>query len=394
MPAIAPNIRQRLLCRSDLHAMEVDGERIAQWLRNEQLTFLGHVDAEDLPGGDAVYATDDDTVHAELLTLLTQHGRDGVALATTEARTLLEGETNGPGAHAEAKQPKVAAGASNPADMISEHVVQEGLDEAIDEITEAIDNLLVSTNNAPLDLRDDAPLHEAAQDADGNDVVEVEPAQVETTIDEDILVEIGPEEVEAASAQALHDWTADQRATTGARSGPATTHTDVRVVLDAQPVAEALQQILAAVRALGERQLPQTDLAPVTESIQKGVRALQATVAKATNRTETDERLDRIHDALLEAVDVVRGLGDMGTRRKAARAARNSRKAAASAAPRFSLTNARENAGAVLAAASTMVGWSAAAWLYATDGKLALGALVCANLVACAALLARKPDAK
>lgn len=391
MSAIAPIIRQRLLCRSDLHAMEVDGERIAHWLRSEQLTYLGHVDAEDLPGGDAVYATDDEEVSAELRALLTKHGREGVVLSTVEAKAMLEGLP----VAAEADEPdsdKPASAQSSPAqDMLSEHVVQEGLDEAIDEITEAIDNLLVTTHNAPLDLRDDAPLHETT---DETDVVEVEPARSETTLDEDILVEIGPDEVEAANAHALHEWAPESSAQRVARDAQATAPSEVRVTLDAQPVTEALQQILAEVRALAGRQMPQTDLAPVTEAIQKGIRSLQATAVKAAIRSGVEERLDRLHDAVLEAVDVVREMGDMGARRKAARSARNARKQAEEGKPRFSFTTARENAGAVLAAASTLIGWSAAAWLYASDGKLALGALVCANLVACAALLARKPATK
>lgn len=388
MSAIAPIIRQRLLCRSDLHAMEVDGERIAQWLRSEQLAYLGHIDAEDLPGGDAVYATDDEAVSAELRSLLTQHGRDGVALSTADAKALLEGSSVAAEIDTPESDEPVATQASPAEDMISEHVVQEGLDEAIDEITEAIDNLLVTTHNAPLDLRDDAPVNETM---DETDVVEVAPARSETTLDEDILVEIGPDEVEAADAQALQDWAPGPSAQRVARNEPATAPSEVRVTLDAQPVTETLQQILDVVRALAERQMPQTDLTPVTEAIQKGVRSLQATVVKTTNHAEVEERLDRIHDGLLEAVEVVRELGDLGARRKAARSARNARKQMAAGKPRFSFTTARENAGAVLAVASTLVGWSAAAWLYASDGKLALGALVCANLVACAALLARKP---
>ncbi|MEY2714395.1 MAG: hypothetical protein RIT24_738 [Planctomycetota bacterium] len=388
MPAIAPVIRQRLLCRSDLHAMEVDGERIAQWLRSEQLAYLGHIDAEDLPGGDAVYATDDAGLQIELQELLTQHGRGGVALATDDARALLEDTTAEPADAATDDAQPATEKAAKADDMISDHVVQEGLDETIDEITEAIDNLLVTTHNAPLDLRDDAPLLEGSEETD---VVEVAPASSETTLDEDILVEVGPDEIEAVNAHALHEWAPESRAQRIEKIEPSQAPAEVRVTLDAQPVTDALQQILAAVRALGERQLPQTDLAPVNETIQKGIRSLQATVVKATDRSDVEQRLDGIHDALVEAIEVVRELGDLGARRRAARSAKNARRGAGSPRAWSLLESARDSAGMLLATASTLIGWTAAAWLYPTNDKLALGALVCANLVACAALLGRKP---
>lgn len=394
MPAIAPNIRQRLLCRSDLHAMEVDGERIAHWLRGGQLAFLGHVEAEDLPGGDAVYATDDQELRADLQRLLSQQGRDGVALGKAEASALLLGAPGDANVDATPTDDLAAAQAPTQpaaqADMISEHVVEEGLDETIDEITEAIDNLLVSTHNAPLEARDDAPLGDAQHDSAARDVVDVEPEQPGFDLDEDILVEIEPDEVEVEVAQTKHDWSAEPRHAQVAPSQGPTAPMEVRVALDAEPVTEALRQILDAVRALGERQFPQPDLAPVADSIEQGVRSVQATVLKATSRSATEERLDRIHDALLDAVDAVRELGDGEARRRAARSARKAHGSAAAARPRFSFATARENVGAILATASTLIGWSAAAWLYPTDGKLALGALACANLVACAALLGRK----
>lgn len=401
MPAIAPNIRQRLLCRSDLHAMEVDGERIAQWLRGGQLVFLGHVEAEDLPGGDAVYATDDEELRADLQRLLSQQGRDGVALGKAEASALLLGAPVDASVDAsvDATPTNESAAAQAPtqaaakADMISEHVVEEGLDETIDEITEAIDNLLVSTHNAPLESHDDGPFGDAQHDSAARDVVEVEQEQPGFDLDEDILVEIEPEEVEVATEQTMHDRSAEPRNAQVAPSRGPTAPTEVRVALDAEPVTDALRQILDAVRALGERQLPQPDLAPVTASIEQGLRSLQATVLKATSRSATEERLDRIHDALLDAVDAVRELGDGEARRRAVRSARRAHGGEAAARPRFSFATTRENVGAILATASTLIGWSAAAWLYATDGKLALGALACANLVACAALLGRKPAA-
>ncbi len=393
MPAIAPNIRQRLLCRSDLHAMDVDGERIAQWLRSEQLVFLGHVDAEGLPGVDAVYATDDETLRDELREILTLHGREDVVLATDEARGLLGSESVEPAVVVENLELTPAASAAHSGDMISEHVVEEGLDETIAEITEAIDDLLVSTDNAPLDLRDDAPLHSKAEDVLDCDVVEVEPAQFEETVDAEGPGEFRPDDADSAAAQAMHDWTAQTTFVDETTRVPPDSPADYGIVLDAEPVTDALHQILDAVRELSERQLPQPDFAPINQSLQEGVRSLRATIAKSTNHSHIDERLDRIHDALLDAVEAIHAVADVEARRRVARSTRNARRVGATAS-RFSLATTRENVGGLLAAASSLIGWSAAAWLYPADGKLALGALVCANLVACAALLARRPTAK
>lgn len=394
MPAVAQEVRQRLLCRSDLHAMSVDGERIASWLRSGRLLFLGHVPAADTPAGDAVYATSDEEVRAELGALLTEHGRTGVELLPENASALLEGIAIQVDTTQEAASNANVA-TRDPSDMLSEHVVEEGLDSAIDEITEAIDDLLVATDHAPLDLRDDAPFDDAAGNAElHNDVVEVELPSNDAVEEDDIEVELTPEDV-AVAPSTVH--APMQRETIPT---PIAQPVEVRVALDAQPMAGALQQIERALVALSQKEQPTIDLSRVEAAIRDGLKTLRDTVALVAQRSKTEQKLDQIHEALTDAAEAIRALGGTNGKRVAVRIARNVQEKAQTRGPaawlraNASLTAARENASAILATASTLLGWSAAAWLYPTDGKLALGALVCANLIACAALLGRKPAQK
>jgi hypothetical protein len=183
MPAIAPHVRQRLLCRSDLDAMSVEEQRIAGWLWAGQLEQVGNALADD-GGIDAVYAVHTESLRAELQQLLAEHGRDEVAFGSDEVKQLLaeptaesSTETATEPVAEVAKDVEAEAQPTEPQptteDVLTEHVVEAELDDAIEDITAAIDSLMESSMHAEQDLRDDAPF------AEGLDELEVAAEQIE-----------------------------------------------------------------------------------------------------------------------------------------------------------------------------------------------------------------------
>lgn len=204
MPSIAPHVRQRLLCRSDLEGMSVEGERIAAWLWSGQLEVLGSI-ADEHGAEDPVYAVNTEALRSELAELLAAHGRTDLEFSGEAAKQLLHApaevaESVEPLESAESVEPvqsvqsvepiaEQAQPASPPADepavedVLAEHVAEEQLDSAIDEITDAIGTLLEAHHCAPLELRDDSP------HADREDTVALE-TENETQFDEDVEVAV------------------------------------------------------------------------------------------------------------------------------------------------------------------------------------------------------------
>lgn len=191
MPSIAPHVRQRLLCRSDLEGMSVEGERIAAWLWSGQLEVLGSI-ADEHGTEDTVYAVNSEALRSELAQLLAAHGRTDLEFSGEAAKQLLHAtaevaEPVGPVESAESVEQAQPASppADEPAveDVLAEHVAEEQLDSAIDEITDAIGSLLEAHHCAPLELRDDSP------HAEREDTVAIE-AENETQFDEAVEVEV------------------------------------------------------------------------------------------------------------------------------------------------------------------------------------------------------------
>jgi hypothetical protein len=210
MPSIAPHVRQRLLCRSDLEGMSVEGERIAAWLWSGQLEVLGSI-ADEHGADDTVYAVNSEALRAELAQLLAAHGRTDLEFSGEAAKQLLHAtaevldsveplESVEPVEPVQSAEPlesaeavelnaEQAQPASPPADVpavedvLAEHVAEEQLDSAIDEITDAIGTLLEAHHCAPLELRDDSP------HADREDTVALE-TENETQFDENVEVAV------------------------------------------------------------------------------------------------------------------------------------------------------------------------------------------------------------
>ena len=198
MPSIAPHVRQRLLCRSDLEGMSVEGERIAAWLWSGQLEVLGSI-TDEHGAEDPVYAVNTEALRSELAELLAAHGRTDLEFSGEAAKQLLHAPADVAESvasvdsvepvqsvepNAEQAQP-ASPPADEPAveDVLAEHVAEEQLDSAIDEITDAIGTLLEAHHCAPLELRDDSP------HADREDTVALE-TEHETQFDEDVEVEV------------------------------------------------------------------------------------------------------------------------------------------------------------------------------------------------------------
>ena len=217
MPSIAPHVRQRLLCRSDLEGMSVDGERIAAWLWSGQLEVVGSV-AADNGAEDTVYSVNTEALRSELAQLLESHGRTDLEFSGEAARQLLHAATEHPA-------PEQTSDATMPSDaealqivderavedVLAEHVAEEQLDSAIDEITDAIGTLLESHHCAPLELRDDSP-HANREDTvsidTGNEGQLEEDAAAKTSLDPtdlgdgEVLIELDGDDADAVADSA------------------------------------------------------------------------------------------------------------------------------------------------------------------------------------------------
>ncbi len=217
MPSIAPHVRQRLLCRSDLEGMSVVGERIAAWLWSGQLEVIGSV-ADANGAEDTVYSVNSEALRSELAQLLESHGRTDLEFSGEGARQLLQAATEQPAQeHAGDETTSSAAEAApvvdEPAvdDVLAEHVAEEQLDSAIDEITNAIGTLLESHHCAPLELRDDSP-HANREDTVSIDTDSEEPFGEEAAAgdsldpkdlgDGEVLIELDADDADSVPASA------------------------------------------------------------------------------------------------------------------------------------------------------------------------------------------------
>ncbi len=449
MPAIAPHVRQRLLCRSDLDAMSVEEQRIAGWLWAGQLEQVGNAVADD-GSSDAVYAVHTESLREELHQLLAQHGRDEVAFGSDEVRQLLAEPTaesstetaTEPVAEA-AEDVEAEAQPTEPQptteDVLTEHVVEAELDDAIEDITAAIDSLMESSMHAEQDLRDDAPF------AEGLDELEVAAEQIEDAAariedeavaeDGDILVEgelsladessieaeapeaeiaaelaqepepvaqgnaaeVVPEpepELEPSAAapvvaepiahEELEAITAPAVQPTDAPRVAAQTPIEVRATVDVSALAEPLQQIQLAILTLAERRVEPTDLSPIVGALANGVRSLQESIDKAAGCESRDERLERIAKSVEDMTTAIATLRE---------AMPTERVVHVDGVPHVTEgmdVERTERTATWFAAGSAIAGWLAAMWLHGTDPKLAIAVVVCANLVSCAALVSRR----
>ena len=419
MPAIAPHLRQRLLCRSDLDAMSVEEQRIAGWLWAGQLEQVGEAIADE-GSSDAVYAVHTESLRAELAQLLAQHGRDDVAFGSEEVRQLLAAPTTEPVEASDAGTQLPERQQQNE-DVLTEHVVEAELDDAIEDITAAIDSLMESSMHTDHDLRDDAPFAQGLEELEiaAEQIAEAAPqidaaANVE---DGDILIEgelsLGDEsstngeeplvEVEAALAQGpetvpqqnpiepiAHQDVDASKATAPqpivAPREAAPTPVEVRAMVDVSSLAEPLQQIQLAILTLAERRIEPTDLTPVVGAIANGVRSLQESIEKAADCSSSDERLERIAKSVEGVTAAIATLRDSMPSERVVQVEGVARIPEAGAAD----AEGTDRVATWFAAGSAIAGWLAAMWLHGTDPKLAIAVVVCANLVSCAALVSRR----
>ena len=449
MPAIAPHVRQRLLCRSDLDAMSVDEQRIAGWLWAGQLQQVGNAIADD-GRSDTVYAVHTESLRAELQQLLAEHGRDDVAFGSLEVKQLLADQP-AESAAATATEPAAESAQDVDAqtqqtepqqtaeDVLTEHVVEEELDDAIEDITAAIDSLMESSLQADQDLRDDAPFAEGVdelevaseqiEDAaariedeavaeDGDILVEgelslddessieaeapaveiaAEAAQEPEPVAQMIAAEAAPEpepELETSAAEPvvaepvaheeLDAITAPAVQPTDAPRVAAPTPIEVRAMVDVSALAEPLQQIQLAILTLAQRRVEPTDLSPIVGALANGVRSLQESIEKAAGCESRDERLERIAKSVEDVTTAI------ATLREAMPTERVVHVDGVARATDGVDVERTEGAATWFAAGSAIAGWLAAMWLHGTDPKLAIAVVVCANLVSCAALVSRR----
>lgn len=506
MPSIAPHVRQRLLCRSDLEGMSVEGERIAAWLWSGQLEVVGSIAGEN--GDDAVYSVNTEALRSELGELLAAHGRTDLEFSGEAARQLLHEPAEQPVPGQPIAEAAVDAGQAAPEneadttaehraveDVLAEHVAEEQLDTAIDEITDAIGTLLGAHHRDPLELRDDAPqadredtvsLETAAEDAadenldasqlgDGEVLLEFDAddgagqAASEEAVadeaplqDEGVVDEIAANEIEAtrheeaeaetqlegeattgeadADADAVEEdepthaedgvdegqdeqaqqetsasvfdsdfasaldaaleaalpehssevLDANEPETVASQTEPAVApqQVEVHVQLDIAPLEAPLHEIQQALQQLAEGQPSPQTFAPIADSIADAIRSLQATVRENAERAQQDDRIDRIHATLEEMTDALGALRNAESQR--ARATERRLRRAERGAQGESFDDGRT---AILVAGSVaIVGWVAAMWLHGQDLRLALGALVTANLVSLLVLARRRGD--
>jgi hypothetical protein len=449
MPSIAPHVRQRLLCRSDLDAMSVEEQRIAGWLWAGQLEQVGNAVAGD-GGSDAVYAVHTESLRDELQQLLAQHGRDEVAFGSDEVKQLLAEPTAESAAAtstesvSEVTQDVVAdAQPTEPQptaeDVLTEHVVEAELDDAIEDITAAIDSLMESSMHSEQDLRDDAPFaagidelevaaeqiedaaariedEAAAEDGDilvegelnlgDESSIEAEAPAVEIAADvaqesepvaegdaSEVAVEPEPELEPSAAEPVVADPVAQEEidAITApavqpndAQSGAVPTPIEVRATVDISALAEPLQQIQLAILTLAERRVEPTDLSPIVGALANGVRSLQESIDKAAGCESRDERLERIAKSVEDVTAAI------ATLREAMPTERVVHVGGVAHATDEVDVERTERIATWFAAGSAIAGWLAAMWLHGTDPKLAIAVVVCANLVSCAALVSRR----
>jgi hypothetical protein len=449
MPSIAPHVRQRLLCRSDLDAMSVEEQRIAGWLWAGQLEQVGNAVAGD-GGSDAVYAVHTESLREELQQLLAQHGREDVAIGSDEVKQLLA-EPTAEGAAATSTESvsevtqdvEAEAQPTEPQptteDVLTEHVVEAELDDAIEDITAAIDSLMESSMHAEQDLRDDAPFAEgldelevaaeqiedaaariedeaAAEDGDilvegelslaDESSIEAEAPAVEIAADvaqesepvaegdaSEVAVEPEPElepsaaepvVAEPVAQEEIDAITAPAVQPNDAQSGAVPTPIEVRATVDISALAEPLQQIQLAILTLAERRAEPTDLSPIVGALANGVRSLQESIDKAAGCESRDERLERIAKSVEDVTAAI------ATLREAMPTERVVHVDGVAHATESVDVERTERTATWIAAGSAIAGWLAAMWLHSTDPKLAIAVVVCANLVSCAALVSRR----
>jgi hypothetical protein len=322
-------------------------------------------------------------------------------------------------------------------DVLTEHVVEAELDDAIEDITAAIDSLMESSMQADQDLRDDAPF------AEGIDELEVAAEQIEDAAariddqavaeDGDILVEgelslddessigaeapaveiaaeiaqepepvaqmnaaeIAPEpELQTSAAEPvvaepiaheeLDAITATAAQPTDAPRAAAPTPIEVRAMVDVSALAEPLQQIQLAILTLAERRVEPTDLSPIVGALANGVRSLQESIEKAAGCESRDERLERIAKSVEGVTAAIATLRDSMPTERIVHVDGVARATDGVDVERT------EGAATWFAAGSAIAGWLAAMWLHGTDPKLAIAVVVFANLVSCAALVSRR----
>lgn len=384
MAAKSNDVRQHLLTRSDLAAMAVADDRVDAWLAGGELALVDMIDEEG--ESTAVYAATTDSLRDQLLLLLEQHGREGVVLGVEDVRAaMIEA------ARAASESEDVAE------DVIAEHTAEEDLDNAIDDIASAIDQLVESSAKFPRDLDEgsDAPL--ALVDDAGSDPIaepEEEPLVPSTEAADDPATPEAhstpeprstpapePTQTHAAAPTPPASVAAPVAAATATVSAPPPV-----VQLDLQPVVEALQQVHLAVLSLGAKPQLQFDTTPITAALDHGIRALKQDLAAAADRA-----------TLREGVEQLRSTIEAGTRAVvdavAASTAAKVSPLTTSANGSPSATDSRSHGldlGAAIATAAIATGWGIAIWSFAGDTKLALGAIVCANLVGCCVLMLRR----
>lgn len=391
MPANTTDVRQHVLTRSDLTAMSVADERVDAWLAGGELALVDMI--EEPTGSTAIYAATTDSLRDQLLLLLEQHGRTDVRLGADEVRTIMVQHTE----NAEAEKQE---------DVLAEHVAADELDRAIDDITHAIDDLVESSDKFPQELKDVTETEGAVAIAHEGDTEEIEalddadetaaeaPAAVAAAtapMPSDVPVgtaeSIPPEENEEPAAEAAHAVPnpAPTPLPVPAAPTPEPIAIDLTPVVDSlQQLNSTLQQVHLAVLALGERPVPQFDASPITGALDHGFRALQQDVAAAGDRS-----------ALREGIELLRSTIESSNRSVVEAVEKAAATDPRSVAPTTLVADAPSTSrgldvAAAIATVAIATGWGVAIWTFAGDARLALGAVVCANLVGCCALMLRR----
>lgn len=383
MAANSTEVRQHLLTRSDLAAMAVADDRVDAWLASGELALVDMVEEES--GSTAVYAATTDSLRDQLQLLLEQNGRSGVMLGKDEVLTAMQ-------------QASDEATAASSEDVIAEHSAEEQLDQAIDAITDVIDDLVESSDKFPVDLKseeavalaDEVVVEESVPTAEEQPTAEAAPVR------EPVSEPAAPKAAEpvataTAPSQAAKPAApvAEPAAPVAANPVPAPAPAPAPVVqpivqIDLQPVIEALQQVHLAVLALGERPQPQFDSSPITAALDHGIRALQQDIANAADRTVLREGIENLRTAIASSgQSVVEAVRESAA--QAASAANGAATSGVTAEPARGFDLA-----AAIATVAIATGWGIAIWTFAGDARLALGSVVCANLVGCCALLLRR----